>query len=244
MIFTKFSSNNLNLFLKKKSHTSRGIIGIEAAIVLIAFVIVAAALTFVVLNVGFETTQKAKTSIKSGLDVAGSTPSISGKVVGQAQSGASPLTAVMIPLKLTSGGQAVDLNTTSAKVSYLSESVEYDNIYLNGCTLNGVTYATPDLAWAAAETVCQGVAAGQSPFPPSSGQPCSTDAIIYWAVDDGNFNTILSEGEHAVLSIAWAALDEPISLEKIKAELTLSGGATLTVERTVPNISDTIVDLG
>jgi len=38
----------------------RGIVGIEAAIVLIAFVLVASALAFVVLNMGMFTTQKSK----------------------------------------------------------------------------------------------------------------------------------------------------------------------------------------
>ncbi len=50
----------LNLIQKGHGHTQRGIIGLESAIVLIAFVIVAAALAFVVLNMGFSTTQKAK----------------------------------------------------------------------------------------------------------------------------------------------------------------------------------------
>ncbi|MCH8996247.1 MAG: flagellin, partial [Thaumarchaeota archaeon] len=43
----------MNLIQKGHEHTHRGIIGIESAIVLIAFVIVAAALAFVVLNMGF-----------------------------------------------------------------------------------------------------------------------------------------------------------------------------------------------
>jgi len=38
----------------------KGIVGIEAAIVLIAFVIVAAALAFVAINMGMYTTQKSK----------------------------------------------------------------------------------------------------------------------------------------------------------------------------------------
>ena len=52
--------------------TRRGVVGIESAIVLIAFVIVAAALSFVVLNMGFSTTQKAKSTITSGLGEASS----------------------------------------------------------------------------------------------------------------------------------------------------------------------------
>jgi len=232
----------MNLIPKGHRHNHRGVIGIESAIVLIAFVIVAAALAFVVLNMGFLTSQKAKTSIKSALDEAGSSLSIAGKVIGLAQGGVEPLQAISIPLKLTSGGESVDLSLTRAKISYLGEDVEFDNIYLAGCTLNGIEYESPTAAWLAAETVCTNVGLGDSPY--AGGQPGATAAIIYWAVDDGNFNTILSEGEHAILSIGWAVGDEPNSLEKLKAELTVSGGATLTIERNVPNISDLVVDLG
>jgi archaeal flagellin N-terminal-like domain len=48
---------------RRISSNRRGILGIESAIVMIAFVVVAAALAFVVLNAGFGTTQKSKTTI-------------------------------------------------------------------------------------------------------------------------------------------------------------------------------------
>ena len=60
----------------------RGVIGIESAIVLIAFVMVAAALSFVILNMGFSTTQKAKTTIASGLDESSSAMEITGGMLG------------------------------------------------------------------------------------------------------------------------------------------------------------------
>jgi len=41
----------------------KGIVGIEAAIVLIAFVVIAAALSYVVINMGFFATQKTKETI-------------------------------------------------------------------------------------------------------------------------------------------------------------------------------------
>ncbi len=96
----------------------------ESAIVLIAFVIVAAALAFVVLNMGFATTQKAKTSITSALGEAGSSIQVSGKVVGDARLSVSPLTSVTIPMKITSGGENVDLNYTRATISYISDDIE------------------------------------------------------------------------------------------------------------------------
>ena len=73
----------------------------EAAIVLIAFVIVAAALAFVVLNMGFATTQKAKTSIISSLGQASSSLAISGKVTAVANVTDGVLNATIIPIRIT-----------------------------------------------------------------------------------------------------------------------------------------------
>ncbi len=229
----------MNLIHKGHGHAHRGVIGIESAIVLIAFVIVAAALAFVVLNMGFATTQKAKTSITSALGEAGSSLTISGKVVGDSFTAASPMTAIMIPIKITTGGNSIDLNTTRATISYLSNDVEYNNIYRNGCTLTAVTYSTPALAWAAADA---GACSDDDPI--ATGPPTATTAIIYWAVSSVPINSILEQGEHAVLSIGFNAADPPASLDKIKIELTVTGGATLTIERDIPNISSAVIDLG
>jgi len=213
----------------------------EAALVLIAFIIVAAALAFVVLNLGFATSQKAKTSITSALGVAGSGISISGKIIGAAPAAGGFLNATMIPLKITPGGESVDLDNTSATISYLGETVEYDNIYFAGCTLTTTVYADPTSAWDDADAgVCIG---GVNPM---TGIPTTTAAIIYWAVANQDPpNSILEPGEHAVMSIGWSqAPDErPTDLVKIKIELSVTGGATLTVERQVPNISSSMVDL-
>lgn len=120
-------------------------------------------MAYVVLNIGFEASQKANTSITSALSTASSGLQVSGKVIGLAQGGTEPLNAIMIPLKLTSGGESVDLNTTRAKVSYLSESVEYDNIYLAGCTLNaGGPYSDPAAAWLDAQATCTNVEIGRA----------------------------------------------------------------------------------
>ncbi len=229
----------MNLIRKGHGHAHRGVIGIESAIVLIAFVIVAAALAFVVLNMGFATTQKAKTSITSALGEAGSSLAISGKVVGDSITSATPLTAIMIPIKITTGGESIDLNTTRATISYLSNDVEYNNIYRNACTITGATHPTPTSAWAAA------LAATCVDANPIVGPPTATTAIIYWAVaQQVPPNTILEQGEHAIISIGWNGADPPDSLDKIKIELTITGGATLTVERDIPNISSAVIDLG
>jgi len=211
----------------------------EAALILIAFVIVAAALAFVVLNMGIATSQKAKTSITSALGEVSSSFSISGKVIGAAPAAGGFLNATMIPLKLSSDGESIDLSDTRATISYLGETIEYDNIYDAGCTLTGQIYADPITAWGDAAPGCIDV----SPF---AGAPTQTNAIIYWAVaNQVPPNSFLEPGEHAVLSVGWSQTPEerPTHLDKIKIELAVSGGATLTVERQVPNISSSMVDL-
>ena len=124
----------MDLRLKGISRYHRGVIGVESAIVMITFVIVAAALAFVVLNMGFTTSQKAKTTIISGLSEISSTLQVSGTITGvQCLSGGnncgSSLAAIAIPLKIVSGGNSANLDPAITIVTYLSNTVQYDNIY-------------------------------------------------------------------------------------------------------------------
>jgi len=215
----------------------------ESAIVLIAFVIIAAALAYVVLNMGIATSQKAKTSITSALGEAGSSLAVSSNVIGISITAATPLTTLMIPIKITSGGESLDLNTTRATISYLSNDVEYDNIYRNGCTLTLATHPTPTSAWTAA--ALGNLCVDDNPI--TSGAPTLTTAIIYWAVarqTPPDTTLEQGQGEHAILSIGFNGTDAPDNLDKIRVELTITGGATLTIERNLPYIGSAIIELG
>ncbi|HDD26553.1 MAG TPA: flagellin, partial [Acidilobales archaeon] len=64
----------------RRRRFKRGITGIEAAIVMIAFVIVAAALAFVTLNMGMFTTQRTREVIHRGLGEASSALEVDGSV--------------------------------------------------------------------------------------------------------------------------------------------------------------------
>ena len=231
----------MNLTQKGHKHAHRGVIGIESAIVLIAFVIVAAALAFVVLNMGFATTQKAKTSIVSSLGEAGSALEVSGKVIGFADVGDVRLNATAIPIKITSGGNNVDLDDSRVSVKYVSNNVEYNNILGTTCTLTATTYANASLAFDAADALgtCQ---LTQNPILDDPA-PLVTSAIIYWSVRTDT-NSILDAGEHAVLAIAYNFDDRPSPFDVIRAEVILPTGATLTVQRDVPILTNLIVDMG
>ena len=236
----------MNLIQKGHRHTHRGIIGIESAIVLIAFVIVAAALAFVVLNMGFATTQKAKTTIISSLKEASSSLQISGKVTAIADVPTGLVNATAIPIKVTAGGATINLDNSTVSIKYLSNTVEYDNILV--ATLVGTTYGNLSQAFQAAH---DDVGIWQFPGPllgfnaVNATLNPNTAAIIYWTVSAQNPpNSILEPGEHAVIAIAYNAADRPGGLDKVRAEVLLPSGATLTVERNIPNLTSTIVDLG
>jgi len=221
--------------------TRRGVIGIESAIVMIAFVIVAAALAFVVLNMGFSTTQKAKTAISSSVAESSSALEISGKVTGIGYVGGSVLNATVIPIKVAGGGDAVSLDPALTDIKYYSDTVRYDNIYKSSCVLSSATYTDVSSAVNAAMTsgcVNQNAVNGTKASPSTT-----TQAIVYWDLNKNN-NDILDQGEHANIVIQYKSADRPAQLDNIKAEVVLPTGSALTVERQVPAITTSVVDLG
>lgn len=232
------------LHRKGISRSHRGVIGVEAAIVMIAFVIVAAALAFVVLNMGFTTSQKAKTTILSSLSEASSSMQVAGKVIGAGDISNAALNAVAFPIKISSGGNHVNLDVTLTAVKYVSNIINYDNIYVG--TLNG-EYKSLQLAIAQATIL---VDMGNESFGDIDknpygglGNPTYTRAFIYFP-QQNNFNDVLEQGEIAVLVVVFSQNDQLSSLDKFQVEILTSKGASLTVERQIPLITSSVVDLG
>jgi flagellin FlaB len=211
---------------------------------MIAFVIVAAALAFVVLNMGFSTTQKTKTTISAGLSEASSAMEVSGKVTGIGCTSSTKgcttpyLNVTAFPIKVAAGGDSVNLANTTASIKYLSNSVQYDNIFAG--TIPSSTYVNVTTAFTQAKST---LGTHITLNPVTQAVPSNTKAIIYWTVNS-NSNSILDQGEHAVVAIAYKSGDRPTSLDKIRTEIVVPSGSPLTVERQVPNITSLVVDLG
>jgi len=221
---------------KDQKFSHQGIIGMEAAVVLIAFVIVAAALAFIVLNMGFGTTQKVKTSIVATLGEAGSNLIVPGKVVGSGHVTAARLNVTAIPLKIALPGGSVNLAETYTAVKYTSDTITYDDIYRG--TNNPLVENSLQGATATAKIL------GYIDFDPyvDNAFPTQTAAFIYW-ISNSNNNDILDYGEHGFLAIVFADNDRPAPLDKIRVEIVVAGGSTLTVERVVPSIANEVIDL-
>ena len=77
----------------------RGIVGLEAAIVLIAFVIVAAAFSFMVVNQGLFATQRGRVVIQEGLKQASTPLTIDGSVIVRTTSDGKAVGVIIIPVK-------------------------------------------------------------------------------------------------------------------------------------------------
>ena len=235
----------MNLIQKGHRHTHRGIIGIESAIVLIAFVIVAAALAFVVLNMGFSTTQKAKTSIIAAVEEAGSSLEVAGKITAIGDVRNNVLNATTVPLKIVSGGASSNLDGNYTSIKVITSDLEYDNVYTRGPLFVG-TYVNATEAWEVAMN--NGWLCGPAPVVscnPYNGtnNPTQTIAIIYFTVNQ-NDNPIMESGEHGQLAVAFARNDRPASLDFVAFEISTPKGSPMTVSRDVPNITNAIVDLG
>ena len=121
--------------------------GLEAAIVLIAFVVVAAAFSYVILGAGFFTTQKSQEVVHTGVAQASSTMEITGNVYGVAPGATGQVTdsisLVNFSIALAPGGTPVDFDTVTLVFSNESSLVTLTN----ATTLQNPTGPTAANTW-------------------------------------------------------------------------------------------------
>jgi flagellin FlaB len=119
--------------------------GLETAIILVAFVITAAAFAFVVLNMGFLTAEKAQSVISAGMTEASSSMLLDSGMVGQfqdvtgAQSGVD-LIKLTFYVKLSQGHEPVDLSSDKLVATYTNARCHGEIYASNGTimTIKGV----------------------------------------------------------------------------------------------------------
>lgn len=121
-------------FVRKWFGNQHGITGIETAIILIAFVIVASVFAYVVLSAGLFSTQKAKEAIHSGLDEARSTIEVKGNVFGKMVD--SVLTELYFTLATTTGGDMIDFTPPSSGNYSNKVVISYSDSYQMFPSLN------------------------------------------------------------------------------------------------------------
>ena len=183
--------------------------GLEAAIVLIAFVVVAAVFSYVMLGAGFFATGEAQRVVHTGSQQASSSLEIIGNVYGYATTaGAGNLDSIEFTVGNTAGGTAIDISqmlvtfTSGTK----SEVITYDK------TKSVVGTGTGE-----------GIAAGNW-------------AVIETYNDIGDTNHLLEPGEQFVLKIMFST--EGVNVLEPNTPFTVNlqpaVGAVYPIKKTVP----------
>ncbi|RLI29610.1 MAG: hypothetical protein DRO46_02165 [Candidatus Hecatellales archaeon] len=113
----------------KTPRSRRGLTGLETAIILIAFVIVAAAFAFTVLNMGVQTSQKSKEVIGTGLAEASSVIELDGSVIAYDTDNDDAPDRIQFYIKTSAGKHPVDLSQNTVAIAYTDPYIHVDNIY-------------------------------------------------------------------------------------------------------------------
>ena len=197
----------------------RGIVGIEAAIVLIAFVVIAAALAYVVINMGFYSAQQAKSTIDKGIQEATSALTIDGFITGLTNG--TDIQYLAIPIKLAVGRSEVDMASDTVVVSVLGDGFALSDMYDTAAVSTNSNLTALMTGTTAAKAKC------------------------YIFNDDGNGDTLLKQNEKAYMVINLSADYVLGSYSKVKVEIRTSRGAALMIQRDIPGglPTDKLVDL-
>lgn len=91
---------------------NKGFTGLEASIVMIAFIVLAAVFSYVMLGSGFSTTQKSQEVVHDGVTQASSSLALTGDVYAEGATGGGTADKLTFYVTNSAGGTPVDLNKT------------------------------------------------------------------------------------------------------------------------------------
>jgi len=193
------------------------------------------------MTAGFSSSEAVKDVLEKSVTKSSIALKVIGKMVGTAQIVESKVTSTATPVSVTSQ-TAINLDPDSLKVTYkvikdASHVITQDNIYAGA--LIGKSYNS------ASEAIQAAKEKGLIKVNPltDTEKPDTTTAFFYWVINQ-NSDESLQNNEIANLVLIYSDNDRPTTGEYMKIEVFDSQGVILELERTIPNISGTILDLG
>jgi flagellin FlaB len=214
--------------MMKLSKNEDAFTGLEAAIVLIAFIVVAAVFSYVMLGAGFFATQEAQRTVHTGSQQASSSLEIIGNVYGKtsattATSTSGHLQSIEFTIGNTAGGTPIDI--TQMLVTFVcgdtAEVIPFDKE-------NSITRIGPDAIATDEEDARGKIQAGHWGV-----------IMTYNDVGDGNDdadnrNKLLEPGEQFVLKVAFP--DTKLTPNtRFSVNLQPAIGAAYPIKKTVPS---------
>jgi flagellin FlaB len=228
--------------LRRFAHNKKAISGLETAIVLIAFVIVASAFAYAVLNMGFLATQKSQEVAMGGLQAASSAVVVDGPVYGYTTdnpvTSESKLTTIIFWLKTASGAESVDLNPGKTTIAFQNARGIWPNVW--NVTSTDMTFTPPGAGAIGYTTVYSD----------------KTACLLTWEVGTGY---LLDRGEKVRVTIDLTALQttgttpdgtagidagKVAKNEQLKVIVKPPQGSVLDIVRYAPPEVKTVNDLG
>ncbi len=212
--------------LKKILGREKGITGLETAIILIAFVVVAAVFAYTALSAGLFSTQKAQEAVYSGLKEARSTLELKGSVIATANTTGSSGTIKQISFVVSNvlGGEALDFTppTADSANTGLADSSSPNVVVINYLD---DSQALNDLYWTITKLG-------------------SADSDNLLEINERFEITIGSDTAASGGGNLIDALTTDLTVKKtFNLEILTPVGATLVIERTTPPYIDTIMNL-
>jgi len=192
-------------FAKQK----RAIVGLEAAIILIAFVIIAAVFSFMVINQGVFATERGKTVIQEGLKQASTPLAVDGTIFVKTSTDGANVTGLLIPLKAY-GVKYVAMWQNTTVVTLKVGANAWANVYAGVSTMNptGSNFTA----------MLNNVTAG--------------NAMLF--IQNSNGDETLDSNEKGYLLIRLSPEDAATVRAQINIEIRLEKTAPLSIEFNIP----------
>jgi flagellin FlaB len=145
--------------MSSRKRNDEGFTGLEAAIVLIAFVVVAAVFSYVVLGAGFFTTQKAQETVYKGVEQSTTNIQMIGNVYGLASVPATGIDQIRFTIGLAPGAPSINLekmNIIVSTPSYGPKTLVWVNATSSTTDANFVTLKNGNTTLGAQSTMTSG----------------------------------------------------------------------------------------
>jgi flagellin FlaB len=220
----------LRKLMNKVYGKQKGITGLETAIILIAFVVVAAVFAYTVLSAGLFSTQKSQEAVYSGLEATQSTLELKGAVIAKAATTGATGTVGQLTFTVTpvSGGGSLDF--TAPNGDDATENGQADSDSTNSIVITYIdqNQKVEDLYWSAAKL----------------GSADSDDLLENGEKFQITIGGTISTGGVNVQGDMTDALGNPLTSNgSFTIEMKTSRGAVLSFQRTMPPYIDSIMSL-
>ncbi len=220
--------------LAKRMHLSeKGITGLETAIILIAFVVVASVFAYTVLSAGIFSSQKGKEAIYAGLKEARASMEPRGSMYGYKGTVGSSETAVKLSFTLTNAlnGQAIDLTPPYAVNGTSLGDSGLENVCIISYTDDN--QHIPQTAW-----TVDFIGKDNGDYLLESEEKA---VVTVWLANytSGNY----AAGTNETDPFIDAEADFPDIYDKFNLEVRADKGAVLVLERALPGRIDSVMDL-